>query len=150
MRKGGMKKKDRFLLILLGITLCLSFSCCNNRGRYDITGTWHFDVYRNPGGYFDITYTFVGTEKKGQLDFGSVAGVSGEYTVDDDRVFFRVLAGRGILWNVNEYDGGFITNDLMKGTLKGEHLELGQVTLTWNGVWDARRIEGRPPPRSMF
>ena len=144
-----MMKKDRFLLILLGMALCLSFSCCKIQDRYDITGSWHFYVYRDPLGYFENTYKFVGTEKKGQLDFGSTPGVSGEYTVYDDRILFRITAGRGIHWNVNEYDGVFITNDLMKGTLKGEHLEMGQVTLTWSGVWNARRVEGQAR-RAMF
>jgi hypothetical protein len=149
MRKGGMKKKDRFLLILLGLALCLSFSCCKIQDRYDITGTWQFYVYRDPLGYFENTYKFVGTEMKGQLDFGSTPGVFGEYTVYDDRILFKITAARGIHMNVNEYDGVFITNDLMKGTLKGEHLEMGQVTSTWSGVWNARRVGARAR-RVMF
>ena len=144
-----MKTKNRSFLILLGIVLYLSCSVCNNKGHFDITGAWHFYVYRDYGVYLDITYTFVGTEKQGQLDFDEAAGVSGEYTVDDGQIFFRVTAGRGIVWNVHEYNGIFITNDLMKGTLKGEHREMGQVTLAWNGVWNARKVAGRAH-RALF
>ena len=138
-----MKKKDCFLLILLVMALCLSFSCCKIQDRYDITGTWHFYVYRDPLGNFENNYKFVGTETKGILDFGSAGGVSGEYTVADDRIFFRITAMRSSYANVNEYDGVFITNDLMKGTLKGKHLEMGQVISTWSGVWNARRVGSR-------
>jgi hypothetical protein len=142
-KRKRTKKKDRLISILLGTALCLSLSFCDHQGRYDITGTWHFFMYRDVGISYDVFYTFVGNEKQGQLDFSTMAGISGEYTVDADRVFFRVTAGKGIMWNVNEYNGVFITDDLMKGTLKGEHLEMGQVTVTWSGVWNARRVEGR-------
>jgi hypothetical protein len=148
MKEGGMNMKDRFLLILLGIALCLSCSSCDNQGRYDITGTWHFYVYEDRGVYLDNTYTFVGTEKQGRLDLGSMGGLSGEYMVDGDQVFFRVTAIKGI-WIIREYTGVFITNDLMKGTLEGKQGESGYVTLAWNGVWNARRVAGRAP-RAMF
>jgi hypothetical protein len=141
--KGRDKMKYRFALVPLGICLCLFCFGCGQQDRYDITGIWHFYEVREPANYFDYTYKFVGSGREGQLDFSSVSGVSGEYTVDADRVSFRVTAGRGITWNINEYSGVFITSDLMKGTLKGEHIDSGVVTLTWNGVWNARRVEGR-------
>jgi hypothetical protein len=147
--EGRDRMKNSFIFIPLGIGLFLLSSACNNQSRYDIEGIWHFYEYREPEYYLDLTYTFVGTEKQGQLDFGTMAGISGEYTVDADQVFFRVTAGRGIMWNVHEYTGAFITNNLMKGTLKGEHIEMGQVTLAWSGVWNARRVEGRAP-RAIF
>lgn len=142
MNKGRTWMKNNILFIL-GMALYLLCSACSTREQYDITGTWHFYEYRDLGSYLDATYTFVGTEKHGQLDFGSVAGVSGEYTVDEDQIFFKITAGRGIAWNIHEYTGVFISNNLMKGILKGEHIHAGQVTSAWSGVWNARRIEGR-------
>jgi hypothetical protein len=142
MREGRIRMKSYSLLIFLGMALCLSCSSCSNQNRYDITGTWHFYEYREPDHYLDFTYTFVGTEKQGQLDLGSMGGLSGEYIVDVDQIFFRVTATKGI-WIIREYTGVFITNDLMKGTLNGKQGEAGRVTLTWSGVWNARRIEGR-------
>jgi hypothetical protein len=138
-----MKIKNCFLSIAMGTILCLSYSSCGNHGCYCITGTWHFFIYRDLGDYLDMTYIFVGTEKQGKLDFDDISGVSGEYTVDAGQVFFRITAGKGFMWNVNEYRGFFITDDLMKGTLRGEHFEMGQVTSSWGGFWNARRVEGR-------
>lgn len=135
-----MNKKKGFLFFLvLGTLVILTFSACQEQEEFDITGTWHFYVYRESGISFDFDYTFVGTKTKGQLDPVSVSGISGEYTVSGHRVFIKVMAGRGIAWNIHEYTGCFDSTDYMRGTLRGEHRDVGVVTSTWSGTWAARK-----------
>jgi hypothetical protein len=132
-------KKGSLFFFALGMAAILMFFACREQEEFDITGTWHFYEFRDNGSQFDLYRTFVGTRMRGELDAGSVSRVSGEYTVSGHRVFIKVMAGRGIAWNIHEYTGRFDSCDYMRGTLRGEHREVGVVTLTWSGTWVARK-----------